>query len=53
MRNARRRLHDAYPKVNIKLRIEQVRHKANYDRKAVWLSAKAKKLHLNPTLQPK
>ena len=63
VRNARRRLRDAYAKVNIEQRMEQARHKANYDRKAgnitfeegdrVWLSAKAKKLHLNPKLQPK
>ena len=60
--NARQRLRDAYAKVNIEQHIEQARHKANYDRKAgnitfkgdrVWLSAKAKKLHLNPKLQLK
>ena len=62
VRNADRRLRDAYTKVNIEQRIEQARQKASYDRKAgnikfegdrVWLSAKAKKLHLNPKLQPK
>ena len=31
VRNARRRLRDAYTKVNIEQRMEQARHKANYD----------------------
>jgi transposase InsO family protein len=63
LHNARTRLRDAYATVRQNQQTAQDRQKANYDRNAsdlvfevgdrVWLNNKARKVGLNPKLQPK